>query len=367
MAVSELYVDHTGGDDFTGNGSISFPYRTLATAFLNLPVTSSVIRVNVKNTSSSSKMTTLGTLPSGRSISTQVVIAPYESAAGDTEDLLYLDAGGSDNAYNQPNDDSIIWNRCHFSNTAGGQFFDLDNNIHMAFCVFDGCNPESDSAMIAYMCSFINQTGDTFKASGLSHMIHCFVSGSGESTGTPITCGNLIGNVIYWEGSRDHLARSLTVGSNCINNSFIYNNNTHSTGDGNGWRQDDGAFCAFNYFESCNVAIDTETNMEAWLKAPNVFFNNVTNRFTVGSNRVDLALPIAAADYELTASGMPNVGSDNVTISSELADLRTNQFSPFAGTSTTYEALFGAPFQSASSGGGTTGKQGLHAIESGSV
>ena len=260
MAISEVYVDHTGGSD-SGAGTIGDPYQTLSAAFTNLPSTSNPIRINVKNTSSSNKMTSLGTLPSGRSTSKQVIIGPYESAAADTENLLYLDAGGSDTAWNQPNDDALNFNRCHFSNTAGGQFFDLDNNIHMAFCVFDGCNPEGDSAMIAYFCSFINQTGDTFKASGNSHMLHCFVSGSGETAGTPITTGNLIGNVIYWAGSRDHLARGLVIGSVIMNNSFIYDNNTHATADGNGYRMDDEHIVAFNYFENCNEAIDTENNM----------------------------------------------------------------------------------------------------------
>ena len=371
MAVQELYIDHTGGTDpgpepgSGGDGSIGNPYKTLSVAFTNIPTTSSVIRINVKNTSSSSKMTSLGSLPTGRSIATSVVIAPYSSAAGDTEDLVYLDAGGSNNAFNQPNDDAIAWNRCHFSNTAGGQFFDLDNNIIMFRCVFDGCNPESDNAMQAWFCEFKNAPSEVFKSGGNSGMYHCVVTGSGEATGTPITCANMVGNVIYWAGSRDHLARGNSASNLCINNSFIYDNNTHATGDGYGYRVDDQSWCAFNYFESCARGIDAESNSEVILKSPNAFYNNTANRYTVGSNRVDMTLPIAAADYNLSASGMPNAGSSNYTISSELAALRTNQYSPFPGSSTTYEALFGAPFQSA--GGGTTGRQGLHGIETGSV
>jgi len=371
LAVVELYIDHTGGTDpgpepgSGGDGTIGDPWKTLSAGFTNIPVTSAVIRYNVKNTSSGSKMTSLGSLPAGRAISTQVILQPYSSAAGDTDDLLYLDAGGSDNAWNQPNDDAITFNRCHFSNTAGGQFFDLDNNIGLYKCTMDACNPESDSSMIAWFCNFINQTGSVFKSSSSSGMYHCLVEGSGEATGQAIIAAKLIGNVIYWAGSRDHLAQGLSSSSVCINNAFIYDNATHATGDGYGYRVDDQSFTAFNYFENCARAIDVESYSEAFPRSPNAFFGNTVNRFTLGSSRIDLALPLAAADYDLAASGVPNAGSGNYALSTELADLRTNQYTPFAGTSTAYEAYFGAPFKSKS--GGTSGKQGLHAIESGSV
>jgi hypothetical protein len=371
MAVVELYIDHTGGSDpgpepgSGGDGTIGNPWRTLGVGFTNIPTTSAVIRYNVKNTSSGSKMTSLGSLPSGRAISTQVIVQPYSSAAGDTDSLLYIDCGGG-SGWTQPNDDAITFNRCHFSNSGSTFAFDLDNNIGLYRTVFDSTYPESDNAMQAWFCSFINQTGDTFKSGGNSGMYHCLVTGSGEATGAPITCANLVGNVIYWAGSRDHLARGNTASNLVINNSWIYDNAVHATGDGYGYRTDDQSWVAFNYWESCARAIDSENNSEAIIRAPNAFYNNTVNRYTVGSSRVDLALPLAAADYDLAASGMPNVGSGNVTLSNELADLRTNQYTPFAGTSTAYEAYFGAPFKS-KSGGGTSGKQGLHAIESGSV
>lgn len=370
MAVVELYIDHTNGEDpgpepgTGGDGTIGDPWKTLSAAFTNIPVTSAVIRLNVKNTSSGSKMTSLGTLPSGRAISTQVIVQPYSSAAGDTESLLFIDCGGGA-GWTQPNDDAIAWNRCHFSNSGSTFAFDLDNNIVMYKCTFDATFPESDSSMIAWFCNFINQTGSVFKSSSSSGMYHCLVEGSGEATGQAIIAANLIGNIIYWAGSRDHLAQGLSASSVCINNSFIYDNATHATGDGYGYRADDQSFTAFNYYENCAVGIDLEGSSESFPQSPNAFYGNTANRTAMGSNRIDLALPLAAADYDLAASGVPNAGSGNYALSTELADLRTNQYTPFAGTSTAYEAYFGAPFKSKS--GGTSGKQGLHAIESGSV
>ena len=357
MAVSELYIDHTGGSDpgpepgSGGDGSIGNPWKTLSAGFTNIPATSAVIRYNVKNTSSGSKMTTLGSLPSGRAINTQVILQPYSTAAGDTDDLLYLDAGGSDNAWNQPNDDAITMNRCHFSNTAGGQFFDLDNNIGLYKCTFDACNPESDNSMFAWFCNFINQTGDVFKSGSASTMVHCLVEGSGEATGNPMVLARAIGNIFYWAGSRDHLVTSQSSSSVCVNNSFIYNNATHTTGDGYGYRADDQSFTAFNYFENCAVGIDLESYCESLPQSPNAFFGCTANRTAMGSGRIDLALPLVAADYDLDASGVPSAGSGNYALSTELADLRTNQYTPFAGTSTAYEAYFGAPFKSKSAGG----------------
>jgi len=131
---------------------------------------------------------------------------------------------------------------------------------------------------------------------------------------------------------------------------------------------DDQTSCQFNYFENCSKAIDDENNSEVVVNGPNAFYGNTTKRFTVDGNMLDLTVPVVAADYDLSASGYPNASSNNWAMSDELRNRRTNQYTPFTGTSTAIEAYFGAFVKTADgSGGGTTGRQGLHAIESGSV
>ncbi len=171
-------------------------------------------------------------------------------------------------------------------------------------------------------------------------------------------------SMFYWNGTVDLFWRGIGAVGRCVNNAFIYSDATHSSGDGNGVMIDDQQICEFNYFENCNLAIDDENNSEVIMNGPNAFYGNTTKRFTVDSNMIDLAAPMVPADYDLSASGYPNASSNDWTMSDDLRNLRTNQRTPFAGTSTAIEAYFGAFLKTAD---GTTGKQGLHGIETGSV
>ena len=177
----------------------------------------------------------------------------------------------------------------------------------------------------------------------------------------------LMNTVIYWDGTVDLMWKSLSAAGGCLNNAFIYSSNSHSVGDGNGIQVDDQVLCQWNYFQNCSTAIEDENNSELVALGPNSFFGNSTNRFTVDGNMVDVTKPITAADYNLSASGYPNASSNNWTMSDELRNTRTNQFTPFTGTSTAIEGYFGAFVKTADGSGGTTGRQGLHAIESGAV
>ncbi len=381
MAVTEIYVDHSGGSDpgpepgSGGDGSSGNPVQTLSAAFTLAATagTSANVRINVKNTSSSSKMTSLGSLPTGHSISSQIVIAPYSSSAGDTENLLYLDAGGSDDVLDNDTVDAIVWNRCHFSNTStdSGSFMNLDNNLLFYKCTFDNCTFTGDNSIGAYFCTWENMvaSGNACFASGSSSVVYgCNISGSGEST-LPYLIQSLwiMNSVVYWNGTVDLMWKSLSAAGGCLQNAFVYSDASHSSGDGNGVQIDDQVLCQFNYFENCAVAIEDENNSEVVINGPNAFYGNTTKRFTVDSNMLDITKPITAADYDLSASGYPNASSNNWTMSDDLRNERTNQYTPLTATSTAIEAYFGAFLKTADGSGGTTGKQGLHGIETGSV
>ena len=374
MAVSEIYVDHTGGDDLVGDGSITFPYQTLSRAFTAASSSTANYRINVKNTTSGNPMTSLGSLPTGHTISSQIMIAPYSSSAGDTENLVYLDASGTDKVWDQNTVDAIVFNRCQFQNTAtdSGIFMDLDNNILFYKSKFLNCVPQADNTTGAYFCEWKNMVASGgvsfFKTSSTGFMHGCLITGSGESDlAFLVQCASITNSMFYWDGTVDLFWRGLGAAGRCVNNAFIYSDATHSVGDGNGVMIDDQQICEFNYFENCNLAIDDENNSEVIMNGPNAFYGNTTKRFTVDSNMIDLAAPMVPADYDLSASGYPNASSNDWTMSDDLRNLRTNQRTPFAGTSTAIESYFGAFVKTADGTGGTTGKQGLHAIESGSV
>ena len=347
MALTDIFVSHDTGSDFVGDGSKTSPYQTLGWALSNVPAVSTghAVRVNVRGTSAASPMTSLGSMPSGRTISTQVIVCPYDTDAQDTTDKLFIDSG-SGAAWSQPSDEGFAFVRCSFTRDNPGMAFDFDNQVALYECDFtDGCYPENDSALIAWFCTFTDQEGDVFKSSGNSGLYYCLIEGSGDYDGVPVNVANMVGSIIYWDGSCNHLARFLTASANCLNNSFLYESNSHTgTADGYGIRTDDQMLAAFNYISNAALGIDTESNAEGFPQGPNCFWNCTTNRFTLGSGRVDYALPMEAADYELTADGIPNADSGDYTPTTELAELRTNQYSPFPGTSTTFDAHFGSPF-----------------------
>ena len=316
MAVSEIYIDHTGGSDFVGDGSVTFPYQTLSKAFTESTTTTANYRFNVKNTSSGNPMTSLGSLPTGHAIAAQIVIGPYSSAAADTESLLYLDAGGTDKIWNQNTVDSIVFNRCQFQNTStdSGIFMDLDNNILFYKCTFDNCVPQADNTTGAYYCTWKNMVASGgeafFKTSSTGSMHGCLIIGSGESNEAfLVQCYSITNTIFYWDGTVDLFWRGLGAAGRCCNNTFIYSDATHSSGDGNGVMMDDQQIVEYNYFENCNLAIDDENNSEVVMGGPNAFYNNTTKRFTVDSNMIDVATPMVPADYDLTASGYPNASS----------------------------------------------------------
>mgnify|MGYP003148287099 CR=1 FL=1 len=373
MAVSEIYIDHTGGSD-SGAGTIGDPYQTLSKAFSVATTTTANYRFNVKNTSSGNPMTSLGSLPTGHSISSQIVIAPYSSSAADTESLLYLDASGTDKVWDQNSVDSIVFNRCYFQNTStdSGIFMDLDNNILFYRSVFDNCVPQADNTTGAYYCTWKNMVASGgvsfFKTSSTGFMHGCLITGSGESNlAFLVQCVSISNSMFYWDGTVDLFWRGIGAAGRCVNNVFLYSDSTHSAGDGNGVMIDDQIICEYNVFQNCNLAIDDENNSEVIMNGPNAFYGNTTKRFTVDSNMIDLMTPMVPADYDLTSSPYPNASSGDWTMSDELRNLRTNQYTPFTGTSTAIEAYYGAYVKTADGSGGTTGRQGLHAIESGAV
>tara|TARA_R100000655_G_scaffold106784_1_gene156407 strand:+ start:2085 stop:3212 length:1128 start_codon:yes stop_codon:yes gene_type:complete len=375
MAVVDIFVDHgaDSGADMIGAGTVGNPFKTLSRAFTAANSSTANYRINVKGTSSGDPMTTLGSLPTGHSISAQITIGPYSSAAQDTDDLLYLDASGTDEVWDQDTVDAVVFNRCYFQNTStdSGIFMDLDNNVLLYKCTFDNCRPQVDNSMGAYFCTWKNMVasgGPCFNSGSSSVIYGCNFSGSGTSTMANLTKSLwCINSVFYWDGTVDLLWKGMSAGGGCINNAFLYSSSSHSSGDGNGVMIDDQSFCAWNYFENCNKAIDDENNAEVVINGPNAFFGNTTNRFTVDGNMIDLTDPLAVADYDLTASGYPNASSGNWAMTDELRNMRTNQFTPVPNTSTAIEAHFGAFLKTADGSGGTTGRQGLHSIESGAV
>lgn len=369
-AISEVYIDHTGGSD-SGTGAVDNPWQTLSHAFSQSTSSSTSYRFNVKNTTSGNPMTSLGSLPTGHGLGAVITIQPYETSAGDTEDHVYLDAGGSTLAFNNDTIDNVVFNRCYFQNTGtnSGQFYNLDNFILLYKCVFDNCRPIADNTQGAYYCHFKNMvvTGSgnpIYQTSSTGAMHGCLIEGSGDTSYQyMIQCYAMTNSLVYWDGSYDYIYRGLGAGGQCRNNAFIFSDDTHPyTGGGRGVYQDDQQIVEYNYFENCGMGIDDAPNSETFISGPNSFFNCGTTRFTPSSGQLSVNLPMVPADYTLSSSGYPNAASSDYTMSDELRHLRTNQYATLPGNSTPVEAYFGAFLKNT-----RTGKQGLHAIESGSV
>ena len=358
MALEEIYVDHTGGSDSLGNGSVEFPYQTLSQAFSshsNVGGSSDGMRFNVKNTTYASGMTSLGTLPTGTTIGKQLWIQSYSSTAGDSTDYVYLDADGSDDIWVNTSLDAVAFVRCYFYNTATsghGRFYDLDNQITCYETVFDGCRPQADTTLGYFGCIFKNMTPNTSAGkliTGTSNrFISCLISGSGSDDTIGIEGICFQNCAFYWDGSLGGMCLLPASGGQVVNNSFVYSSGTtHSSHNGIGCRMDDFGTCFGNYFENCKTSIGKENNADSPIILNNAHFNCTTH---VASGIETIYAPDTVTQHTMSASGHPNAPS-NWTPSTALYELRDNALPTAVSTPSNAPHYYGA-FLSPNTGSG---------------
>ena len=349
MATNHIYVDSSVGTD-TGAGTVGDPYGNLAYAFSQLGTISNDTQVNVKGTSSGSPETLLGTLPGGTNVSRQLHIKAYEVTANDTDNYCYLDAGGVDTPWLSGSIDAVSFNRCYFQNTAGGFFFDLDNQCSMYDCVLDGCGAAADSTCQWWRCSFINQTEQVASCQGT--IAHCYIEGSGSISSTIVAGSFVVGNVIRWDGSCNRLVQMPSAGGICMNNYVEIA--TGGTRSDICIRTDDMALISGNVIVGGKVGIDKESNSVYLSVGYNVFYDVGQLLWSSTSNDIVMTDPDTVTQTTLTGHPFPNAASKDYTPSTEFQSLSVgaNAMRIPEITDPDYKVHFGPMYDPPAGGGG---------------
>lgn len=317
MAIEEVYIDVDSGDDSSGDGSISSPYSTLATAFTNHGSPSSGIRYSLKGTSSGSPHTSTGTLPDGNT-TRPVHIAGYTTAAGDGTQA-YISGGGS-MIWNQTATDNINFIGITFQNYGSGYAFDIDNFGGCYDSVFDspnggGCNGDLDCVFVN--CEFKNLAAAAHGSTDSTFYFCTFEYTDAGDLNSEIVKGKNFLNCRFYIPSAS-VDEILTNGSNrtgiIAGNSFFQ---TRGSQDDVGVRADTNSVVVHNYFEGAARGI-SNYGKGAYIR-DNVFYDcssdNVWDRGT-GINH-------ASANENsstLSASGLPSISSADFTPSDDLRD-----------------------------------------------
>ena len=369
MAFDNYYVDHSlhAGSPDSGTGTIGDPYSSLGYAFATETIDAFADgwRWNVKGTTALDPMTDLGTLPTGSSISRQLIIQSYDTVVGDSSALVYLEDNGTQEWTNVALD-GIFFNGCHFSvsgGTGNDVFADLDNNITFQCCEFDGCSVTGDSNNTAISCRFYNMTpgaGVTLLSASVA-MYFCNVSGSGGYAGNIFSVSQACGNSIYWDGDINAMMVCQSNGGGVIsNNSFMYGTKPTTT-TGACIRADDNTLIFGNYMENARNAIQIEGNADTPMVMDNAYFGNNTN--INGSGYEDTETCTTYTQTVLTAAGLTDPANDDWTPTTELAELRTSGVGTGA-TPTTHPMSYGAFLSpnTGTGGGGYTYKPTLRII-----
>ena len=381
MALTDFFIDSSIGGT-SGTGTKADPYSSLGFAFSQNPVmpTGQYLRFNVKGTLAGSPETDLGTLPTGTGASTYIGIWPYITDAGDDPTgYVYLDAGSSQAGWDAQAD-FIQFIRCFFTGGAGTfgdqNFCKLDNNINMFGCHFFGTKLTFDQNCVARHCTFTNMTNKVFDAAQLSEFEGNYIQVNGGTSSGGIVIAPSVRNNIF-----DIRAGQHAYGIGAESNTTSIEHNTvymapAVTGSRRGIKLDDITSASGNYIEGATNAFYIQSSCKTYW-AQNNYYHNCTNGLGGGSSElastVNLTEPygvtdprqlsssiyndVAGGDWTLSTSGVDRTGQlpENAVIGSTI-DITTN---------TTTGAVLEYP--TGGGGGGTTGRQGLHGIESGSV
>ena len=352
MALNEVYVDHLGLP--MGDGTIASPYLDLNLALTQeatVPVNGTRINIKTGGTfgaSFGSPIVVTSALPPTASASAgkPLTIQPYDTAAGDTTDLVYLSGGGSSPWSSNTNLDGIAFSYLAFQDTGFDYFFNLDNNIVVLECEFDGCGFAADNNSWVVNSHFRNLSGSTNTANvdvANGSITNCTFEGSGNRTGQVVSAGFIAFSSIYFVGEIHRLV-GLTHGSRMANCTVGYDNPPTSKAGG-GVYVDDFSLVNNCYFQNCRNVVIIDSN------ADSIFLGKNAHHGTSGSFQSGSATITGPNDVTLlSAAGAPNLSTNDPTPTAELLALQVAVEIPGTGIST-YPPV-GSYLTDPSSGGG---------------
>ena len=365
---NEIYIDSSLGTD-TGTGTAGDPYGNLAYAFTTEgTLATGTYRFNVKGTTYLAPETNLGTLPA-TSNNVQIEIAPYATAAGDTTDPVYLSADSASATPWVSTGDGLGFRYCYFFGMTGetARFIDLDNSSYFIDSTFEGCGVYVDSYVIIERCTFTDLTGaKQIEMAAGSECNNCvFIT----NTSNPTSPGNVfvnrgcVRNCIFIQNCEVNYMIVQTTNGGTVRNCTFYC--TMGTPAGGGLRLEDTAVVTECYFEGFRTGVDGEPNSRRAYWQNLVFYDNVQN---YGTDIPPTNMCHDQNDLTLVSSGLGDPALGDYSQSAVGVTANASLTGQTTVTGDVLDKHFGTAYsEPSSSGGGTTGRQGLHAIESGSV
>lgn len=374
MALQEYYVDSSIGTD-TGTGTTGDPYGRLSYAFSQNPTATSgtLTRFNVKGTSSGSPETSLGTLPTGAGTSLYTMIAPYITTAGDDDTgFVWMDAGTS-LAWNNTALDYMVFYRCAFTGGSGTTGYrkvaDLDNNICLIDCKFDGSYMTFDATCSAHRCSYINMqpSGDIFSSTSVSDFSDCYVQiTGGTTTGGLILASNASRNIVNVEAGSHTLVFNANANTHRSYQNAVYFD-AAVTGSRRAFKADDLTQIENCYVEGGSVAIYKQSSCKSYWSQNN-YYKGTTSEEAGDANALNVREPYGDGLTSLASSIFNDPANGDFTLSTAGIDQTGQTFvNSSLGMTEATESVLGPVLERPAGGGGGGGRQGLHSIESGSV
>ncbi len=370
-APTNYYVDPAIAAN-TGAGTIGDPYGDLQHALNSVTRDSSNGDCfNVKAGTDEVLTATLTTSTYGTpTANAPIMFRGYTSAANDGG-IGGISGAGTYAIWDDVNIDGVMFKDMHLHNCGSATYIlRFDNDARLVRCEIDNCSGGgvyADRGLQLVGCNLhnIGAIGVTTGTINIAPYIYgCYFKNGANSFTTAITQAASSQSVIT------HCIFSLSGTSNAI--SFvgkvgaINHNSIFTTGSGTGISITSGDFgetsyCLNNLLEGWTTGLlfsATTTNQTAILSGNAAF--NCTTAFNINA---DHALP----DDNETLGATPFAKSGSDTYANRATYFKPvdtgNVYSPYAGMA----SAKGAIQDTAAAGGGTSGRQSLHAIEAGGV